>query len=54
MWMIFGRMSYNYPEELNEISKYAQENNLNNIRERKLNESKQRVKDYLDSVKKEK
>ena len=54
MWMIFGRRVYNYPEEFNQISEYAQTHNLNKIKEEKLNEGKQRVKEYLDKVRKEK
>ena len=50
--MIFGRIVYNYPEEFNQISEYAQAHNLNKIKEEKLNEGKQRVKEYLDKVKK--
>ena len=53
MWMEFGRRTYNYPEELNNISKYAQNNNLHEIRNSKLNDCKQIVKDYLDNVDKE-
>ena len=53
MWMQFGRIVYNYPEEFNQVSEYAENHNLNEIKEAKLNEGRQRVRDYLDSVNKD-
>ena len=52
MWMEFGRGIYNYPEEFNDISTYAEGSNLHEIRENNINESKEKVKTYLDMTRK--
>lgn len=50
MWMGFGRASYGYPEEFESVSKYAEENNLHEIRDTKIEAAKQKVKAYLKTV----
>lgn len=53
MWMEFGRIVYNYPEEFNKISEYAENNNLHEIRDNHMNKGKEKVKNYLDNVRKQ-
>ena len=50
MWMEFGRMTYGYPEEFENVSEFAEENNLHEIRDAKLDAAKQKVKAYLKTV----
>ena len=54
MWMEFGRGIYNYPKEFNDISLYAEENNMHEIKEKHLGKAKQKVKQFVDSVKQDK
>ena len=50
MWMEFGRIVYNYPEEFNNISEYAEVNDLHELRDNNINKGKQKVKEYLDEI----
>lgn len=52
MWMEFGRGIYNYPEEFNDISTYAESSNLHEIRDNNINEAKEKVKTYLEMTRK--
>ena len=52
MWMEFGRNTYNYPEEFNDISVYAEENNLHDIMNDHIDKAKEKVKTYLNTVRK--
>ncbi len=50
MWMEFGRTVYNYPEKFNNISEYAEVNDLHELRDNNINKGKQKVKEYLDEI----
>lgn len=52
MWMEFGRNTYNYPIYFNNVSEYAEENNLHSIRENNIYNIKQEVNEYLNTVRK--
>lgn len=51
MWMEFGRNVYNYPQEFNDVSEYAEKNNLHDIRDNNVEEAKNKVKEYLNKIK---
>lgn len=50
MWMEYGRASYNYPQEFNIISEYAEHADLHKIKDEHINKAKEEIKAYLDSV----
>ncbi len=52
MWMGYGRASYGYPDEFMETSLYAEQNNLHKIREHHLNVARQKIKAFLNAMKK--
>lgn len=50
MWMEFWRRNIDYPEEFISISKFAEVNDLHELRDDNINKAKQKVKEYLDTI----
>ncbi len=51
MWMEFGRDVYHYPCEFEDISKYAEKNNLHDLKNDHIGKIKSRVKAYVAAAK---
>lgn len=50
LWMEYGRTFYNYPEEFNAISEYAEHTDMHEIKDEIINKAKEEVQAYLDSL----